>query len=60
MTLIKIVTHSFSAETFTFLNHAETETSNCIIAIETVTCITATKRFINIIVAESTTDIIAI
>ena len=54
---VKIVTHIF-AEIFTVICVAET--SNCIIATETVTFITATKRFTNKSVAESTTNIIAI
>ena len=56
----KIVTHIFPAET-TCIDAVET--SNCIIATETVSCIIATKRSTNIkdiIVVESTTDIIAI
>ena len=39
---INIVTHIFAAEIFTDISVANT--SNCIIAIETVTFITATKR----------------
>ena len=44
--LIKIVTHTFTAETFICIN--ATETLNCIIATEIVFCIIATKSLTNI------------
>ena len=43
---IKIVTHTFTAETFNCIN--ATETLNCIIATEIVFCIIATKSSTNI------------
>ena len=57
---IKIGIHIYAAKIFTCISVAET--SNCIIAIETVTFVTENfkKRSTNISVAESTTSIIAI
>ena len=57
-TCIISMTYIFVAETFTYVNAAQT--SNWIIVTETVICVTETKRSTNIIVAESTTDMIAI
>ena len=54
---MKIFTHIFVAETFAWVNAAET--SNSMNTTETVTCIIATKRSTNISVAESITNIIA-
>ena len=50
---IKIVAHTFAAETFTCINAAET--SDCIIATETVTCIIATESVSCIVPTEAST-----
>ena len=58
--LIEIVIHIYAAKIFTCISVVET--SNCIIAIETVTIVTENfkKGSTNISVAESTTNIIAV